>query len=215
MKPAALKKFSTLDPLVTTSLNRLDEAIEEKQSFLSRAARMLQGEPANDDDDCDRSVENGGTGSPRADTIEMAAAATTLVEGALPVRDFPNNLTSEPASIGQSVHSSEADGNNDRSRATRSGSMSYGYHQEELRCVLAIIRHGDRTPKQKLKVNMSEPHILRYFHDQYVRVSFSNINYISRLLTFISNPCSVKDCKKDLKVKAKAPMTEFLQVSPW
>ena len=28
----------------------------------------------------------------------------------------------------------------------------------------------------------------------------------------LRHPRSVKDCKKDLKVKAKAPMTEFLQV---
>jgi inositol hexakisphosphate/diphosphoinositol-pentakisphosphate kinase len=34
---------------------------------------------------------------------------------------------------------------------------------------------------------MTEPHILKFFHDH------------------------SKDCKKDLKVKAKAPMTEFLQ----
>jgi inositol hexakisphosphate/diphosphoinositol-pentakisphosphate kinase len=48
------------------------------------------------------------------------------------------------------------------------------------------VRHGDRTPKQKLKVKTKEPLILQYFH---------------------------KHCNhptKDLKVKAKAPMTEFL-----
>ncbi len=39
------------------------------------------------------------------------------------------------------------------------------YHQqenenEELRCVLAIVRHGDRTPKQKLKINITQPCLL-------------------------------------------------------
>jgi hypothetical protein len=29
---------------------------------------------------------------------------------------------------------------------------------EELRCVLAVVRHGDRTPKQKLKVRNASPH---------------------------------------------------------
>ena len=29
---------------------------------------------------------------------------------------------------------------------------------EELRCVLAIIRHGDRTPKQKIKVKVCKPY---------------------------------------------------------
>ena len=43
-----------------------------------------------------------------------------------------------------------------------------------------------RTPKQKLKMNMDHPLILEYFH------------------------AHSKDCAKELKVKAKAPLTEFL-----
>ena len=42
VKPAALRAFSTLDPLVTTSMNRADE--DKKGTFLSRATRMLQGD---------------------------------------------------------------------------------------------------------------------------------------------------------------------------
>lgn len=34
---------------------------------------------------------------------------------------------------------------------------------EELRCVLAVIRHGDRTPKQKMKMRISEPPLLELF----------------------------------------------------
>ncbi len=36
-------------------------------------------------------------------------------------------------------------------------------HPEELRCVIAIIRHGDRTPKQKMKMVVTYPHILAYY----------------------------------------------------
>lgn len=199
VKPAALKTFSTLDPLVTVSLDRLDIAIEEKkgETFLSRAARMLQGggPTDHDDEDDDRSwtsrgtADNNYTGNrSRADSTDTSAAATTLEEGAKPVRDFPGNLTSEPASICQSASSSVAEDEDDaKVRSMASASSIRGCHQEELRCVLAIIRHADRTPKQKLKTNLSEPHILKYFHDH------------------------TKDPKKDLKVKAKAPMIDFLR----
>ncbi|CAN7092144.1 unnamed protein product, partial [Brassica rapa subsp. narinosa] len=33
-------------------------------------------------------------------------------------------------------------------------------HSEELRCVIAIIRHGDQTPKQKMKLNVTEEKLL-------------------------------------------------------
>ena len=48
-----------------------------------------------------------------------------------PVSDIPHELASDPASFPptSAAHT----------------------HQEELRCIIIIIRHGDRTPKQKLK----------------------------------------------------------------
>lgn len=33
-------------------------------------------------------------------------------------------------------------------------------HYEELRCVLAVIRHGDRTPKQKMKMKVTQEPLL-------------------------------------------------------
>ena len=62
--------------------------------------------------------------------------------------------------------------------------------QEELRCVITVIRHGDRSPKQKLKVKVSEPLILKYFHKH-----------------------SLKGPRKDLKIKDRNPMKEFLAVT--
>ncbi len=174
LRPSALRTISTLDPLVKTANHRDDDIADDTSSkkqgtFLSRAAWMLQGEPAKDDsDDIDsQSMKGEPNASPnRSDAGEMSmTAATTLDEGALPVRDFPGNLTSVPASMApSSVHSSESEEEVDKKR--RLSISLQEPHQEELRCVVAIIRHGDRTPKQKLKVNMSEPHILEYFHRQ-------------------------------------------------
>lgn len=35
----------------------------------------------------------------------------------------------------------------------------------ELRAVIAVIRHGDRTPKQKMKIIVNDPKYLEYFHN--------------------------------------------------
>lgn len=193
VKPTALTTFSTLDPLMTTNSNYEDIPDEgttrRKPTFLSRAVRMLQGEPEETDEEAEFSTNASLTppreavSPPRSDAGEVTSAATTLSEGALPVRNFPNQLISLPAALPHSEASSTSNGDLRDSIQRRSS----GFHKEELRCVIAIVRHGDRTPKQKLKVNMTCPQILKFFHKH------------------------VKDCHKDLKVKAKAPMTEFLR----
>ena len=62
-------------------------------------------------------------------------------------------------------------------------------NREELRSVIAIIRHGDRTPKQKMKVKISEPLFLNYFHEY------------------------AKSSKKELKVKSKSALLKFLETT--
>jgi len=162
VKPAALKTFSTLDPLVTTSLNRHSAA------DLAAAARKLKAcmdeNKANLSGSLTPPIDNMSNASSDNKTSELLkSAAATLIEGALPVREFPSNLTSEPASISQSGNSSVVDTPKTLSAGSAMGTET---HEEELRCVIAIVRHGDRTPKQKLKANMKEPHILEYFHKQ-------------------------------------------------
>ena len=191
VQPMKARRLTVYEPLLTT---RENDIFDHNTSFLSRAARLLQkGEPSRRGEDV-LDYENRSTaGLVDNDTVcnsvqgtEASVAAITLEDGALPVREFPNELTSEPASISNNKILVNKLLTNPRIGKTRSGSLSFGTHQEELRCVLAIIRHGDRTPKQKLKLTMNEPHILAYYHQH------------------------SKDCKKDLKVKDKAPMTEFL-----
>lgn len=33
----------------------------------------------------------------------------------------------------------------------------------ELRCVVAVVRHGDRTPKEKMKMNVTDPMWMEFF----------------------------------------------------
>ncbi|DAZ95082.1 TPA: hypothetical protein N0F65_002976 [Lagenidium giganteum] len=65
--------------------------------------------------------------------------------------------------------------------------------EEELRCVLAVIRHGDRTPKQKMKMHVCHPSFLEYYEQRIGDLG--------------------KKGKKDLKIKAVADLEHLLQVS--
>lgn len=166
LRPSSRVRFSTLCPLLHTHPTESGEDATEDQQpglVLQRAFRMLQGQMSGVTDD-----EESAAGDANAFRVSVVEAAT-LDEGARPVRELPNNLTSEPASIAPSANSSIAEDGLEATTATgmtRSGSMGNFMQQEELRCVLAIIRHGDRTPKQKLKLEMKEKHILDYFHRQ-------------------------------------------------
>ncbi|GMH42191.1 hypothetical protein BSKO_10110 [Bryopsis sp. KO-2023] len=48
-------------------------------------------------------------------------------------------------------------------RAGRNKAAGDTPHWEELRCVLVVIRHGDRTPKQKMKMKVTQPALLGLF----------------------------------------------------
>jgi hypothetical protein len=104
VKPAAHRFFSTLDPLVTTSLNReagasLALAFRRAQSAEAthpkfegekpqeRAAQSLRKHKVRD-------LTGDGVSSDEATAeVSLKSEAATLIEGALPVREFPDNLT--------------------------------------------------------------------------------------------------------------------------
>lgn len=184
VKPKALHGFSALDPLmktikdfsVTTPRKKRHKSFSRSQSTTSQ--RSIDSCPSSPVRDMNDIVED-------ADFPSGQGAAATLEEGAIPVREMPNVLVNNPATMSAT---SSVNGDDDtQTTITVNEKSTTGTHQEELRCVIAVIRHGDRTPKQKLKINMSEPLLLEYFHKH-------------------SN-----NCRKDLKIKAKKPMTEFLE----
>jgi hypothetical protein len=70
------------------------------------------------------------------------------------------------AATGRLASSSRAAaGTNSASAASASGTPAGGAPARdlELRCVLAVVRHGDRTPKQKLKMTVRQPALLALF----------------------------------------------------
>ncbi|KAF0917120.1 hypothetical protein E2562_016925 [Oryza meyeriana var. granulata] len=49
----------------------------------------------------------------------------------------------------------------DAVRGRERGTVGISRQSEELRCVIAVIRHGDRTPKQKVKLKVTEEKLLK------------------------------------------------------
>ncbi|POM63027.1 Inositol hexakisphosphate and diphosphoinositol-pentakisphosphate Kinase [Phytophthora palmivora] len=77
------------------------------------------------------------------------------------------------------------------------------YQEEELRCVLAVIRHGDRTPKQKMKMNVCHPAFLQFYEDRLREAQQENGD----------GNDNKKKKKMDLKIKAVANLERLLLVS--
>ncbi len=190
VKPKSKISFSALAPLLATMEDTVEDIYRGKMkkkrhnrgpSIADRVKSLLMGDNAsNATNEEDEGLDMHASDAENNTLCEVP-------EDFKPVRDIvPNRLATEPASIVPSGASSLAETDDDVQ--SRSGDlMVKTTHQEELRCVLTVIRHGDRTPKQKLKGDITEERFLKYFHDH------------------------TDDVKKDLKVKAKKPMVEFLE----
>ncbi|RLN94184.1 hypothetical protein BBJ28_00017518 [Nothophytophthora sp. Chile5] len=86
-------------------------------------------------------------------------------------------------------------------------SEATSYEEEELRCVLAVIRHGDRTPKQKMKMNVCHPAFLQFYEDRVLEAEQENGSGSNK------DSDAKKKKKMDLKIKAVANLERLLQVS--
>jgi inositol hexakisphosphate/diphosphoinositol-pentakisphosphate kinase len=120
--------------------------------------------------------------------IKTAATAPTIAETTAENKPIADSVDERPPSPAMSFIS-ETEFAINSSQSGTNGNNIRRYDTEELRCVIAVIRHGDRTPKQKMKVIVSEEKYLSYFHSY------------------------AKAAKKDLKVKSKSGLLEFLKVT--
>ena len=84
--------------------------------------------------------------------------------------------------------------------------------KRELRCVLAVIRHGDRTPKQKVKVKVTHPLILKFFegHDPKRQVKFKSVKEMQEFSAAISQiVAEMADGGSDVAPPSPVGITSF------
>lgn len=155
--------FSALAPLLATmeddnysvddrSRRGKNNRHRRDRSIVERVKDMLMGDnaPANIPEGDEHEKGDGGDRLLDMQSVKGESSVGDPADfSGQPVRELPNQLVTEAASIVPSGTSSLAD-LDDESRAS-SVRKAPSTHQEELRCVIAIVRHGDRTPKQKLK----------------------------------------------------------------
>ena len=126
VKPALLHGFSALNPLLTKVKDSVVDTPKRRrhQRAFSRSSSnsdTVVGSPdKSDDQNSSAALEN---------------SAFTLAEGAAPVRQIPDMLMDDdtPPSIASTKGDDET--TNSKSKTTQT-------HQEELRCVIAVVRHG-------------------------------------------------------------------------
>ena len=105
-------------------------------------------------------------------TMIVSALAPSRLQPSLSFSSTPMAFKAEPSSasdLAEALQSASSPGAGTRPY-TEGGDWATGfsvedgipvYPGEELRCVLAVVRHGDRTPKQKVKVRVRHPALMR------------------------------------------------------
>ena len=230
-KPKSKVSFSALAPLLATMEDPVDfwggKSNNKKKkhhrgpSIADRVKMMLMGEGGSAEGGNDDGVKD-----EENDKLSDLHGSDDLCNGNVvegsedfstnPVRNLPDQLATEPASsasIAPSGNSSLADADDVSSLNGKDNvAMVPTTHQEELRCVITIIRHGDRTPKQKLKGEIS---CIHYAFAQWRPIkSHATISFCTfassgdingeHFLRYYHDHS--KKVKKDLKVKAKKEM---------
>eukprot|EP00727_Mastigamoeba_balamuthi_P012629 m51a1_g799 putative inositol hexakisphosphate and diphosphoinositol-pentakisphosphate kinase 2 (914) ;mRNA; f:650120-653481 len=99
-------------------------------------------------------------------------------------------------------------------QAPTCGPMTPGAKVRELRCVLAVIRHGDRTPKQKVKVKVSQQHILQFFEgrsDMTAQVKLKSVREMEEFKKAII--AIIEDDKSGLNVLSESVRSSLNEIN--
>ncbi|KAG5410459.1 hypothetical protein IGI04_006778, partial [Brassica rapa subsp. trilocularis] len=90
-------------------------------------------------------------------------------------------------------------------------------NSEELRCVIDVIRHGDRTPKQKVKLNFTEDKLLnlmlKYNGGKPRAEYYSQISHLILLRYYDDDACVLR--KMCLDAKAPHLSSTLPPTLPW